>query len=148
MSKTVRIYVVDWKAQPGYRAGDDADSFIRREGPEAFQRMVDEAKPAFEMIVKDAWERFGDAPDLYRRTEIIEQMLDRLISAPPVIRREYIRIFGAYFEFEEDEVVKLIADTLAVAKHEGRMVEKRQPAPPTKQSSERPEAHALRERFK
>lgn len=70
----MHIYVVNWKEESRALPGDDVDSFIRREGPAAFEAMVARAKPHMDYVidqVEEAWESL----DVYARSKAVKTLL-------------------------------------------------------------------------
>jgi DNA primase len=104
VSNDNRMYVrvADWQAQPGYRAGDDADSFIRREGPDAFQRMIDSAKPAGDWIIDQTERDLVEESDIYVIAQTIKGLIEMASKEPdPTIRAHYMRRIASMAQIDE-----------------------------------------------
>lgn len=92
MKDRIFVRVADWQSQPGYVPDDDADSFIRREGPEAFRRMIDSARPAGEWIIDQVERDLEDESDIYVVAQAIKGLVEMAAKEPdPVIRSHYMR---------------------------------------------------------
>jgi DNA primase len=85
----MHIYVVNWKEESRALPGDDVDSFIRREGPAAFEAMIARAKPHMDVVIDQATEAW-EASDVYERSRTVKRLLEAVAGeSDPVIRAHY-----------------------------------------------------------
>jgi DNA primase len=108
MTADNRMYVrvADWKAQPGHIPGDDADSFIRREGPEAFRRMIDTAKPHGVWVIEEVERELEDEEDIYVIAAAIKGLVEMAAKEPdPVIRAHYLRRIAEVAQVDESALM-------------------------------------------
>ena len=116
-TKRMYVRVVDWKAEPAARPGDDVDSLIRREGIDAFKRLVANAKPYGDWMIDQAEHDFPDA-DIYERSKLVH----RLVSVAknerdPVIRAHYRTRIAALAGITLEDVSKLMGEPRSAIKH-------------------------------
>lgn len=109
----MRVKVVDWGAQPGARPDDDVDSFIRREGPDAFQRLIDSAKPAGEWRITHEERRMSPAAEAEERSAVVQRLLAVIrAETDPVMRAHYRRRVAAIGQVDEMAMAKMVGDRL------------------------------------
>jgi len=104
MTADNRMYVrvTDWKGEPGYVPGDDPDSFIRREGAEAFRRLIDNAKPAGDYIITNVSRELEDEEDIYVIAHAIKGLVEMAAKEPNVvIRAHYMRRIAEIAQIDE-----------------------------------------------
>lgn len=89
-------------------AGDDPDTFIKREGKDALLELQKKAALLWEFYLKSMAERAGDFPE--KKRKIIEEILSLLTKVSnPVTRATYIKQVGERFgvpEFDLNAVLK------------------------------------------
>ena len=105
------IRVMDWKGEPLAVVGDDPDSFIRREGPEAFQRLVDNARPYCDWLIERAAASY-ETLDIYQRAASIRTLVAvvKRTALDPVVRAHYRSRIAALAGLDEEEVRQLMGE--------------------------------------
>jgi DNA primase len=80
--------------------GDDPDTFVRREGPEALLKLKEKAILLWEFYLNNMVKRAGDLP--WNNTGIIEEILSLLLNVThPVTRSVYIKQVAEKFGLNE-----------------------------------------------
>ncbi len=83
-------------------SGEDPDTFLRRQGPEAFGRLVTDALPMFEYRVEAASRRH-DASSREGKIALADEVLSVIQSVTnPVRRAEYLRALAGRLDLPED----------------------------------------------
>lgn len=92
----VRVAVLPGEADP--------DAFLRKEGPEAFQAALRDARPLFEARLAMAAGRH-DARTVEGKVGIVDEMAQLIITASnPVRQAEYVRLLAEHLGVREDAV--------------------------------------------
>lgn len=105
----MHIYVVNWKEEPRAVPGDDVDSFIRREGPAAFEAMIARAKPHMDVVIDQAAEAW-EASDVYARSATVKRLLQSVADEPdPVIRAHYRKRIAELADITPADVERAIS---------------------------------------
>ena len=109
--EATHIRVIDWKGEPLAVVGDDPDSFIRREGPDAFQRLVDDAKPYCDWLIDQAADAY-ETLDIYQRAASIRTLVEvvKRTALDPVVRAHYRSRIAALAGLDEEEVRSLMGE--------------------------------------
>jgi len=108
--KRMFVRVADWKAQPGYVPGDDPDSFIRREGPDAFQHLIDTAKPYGDWIIDGTFADLDEKDDIYVVAQVVKGLVEMAHREPdPIIRAHYLRRIASMAQVDEAVLMAPIA---------------------------------------
>lgn len=104
---------MDWGAQPGALPGDDVDSFIRREGPAAFQRLIDSARPAGEWVILQAARQLGPDAEADERAAVVQRLLEVIRrTADPVLHAAYRRRVAAIGQVDELTIANMLGERL------------------------------------
>lgn len=104
------VRVADWKDAPGSVPGDDVDSYLRREGPDGFRHMIDNARPYGDWLIDAVEEELEDETDIYVIAQAVKRLLSVMAKEPdPVIRAHYMRRVATLAKTEEVLAVELEA---------------------------------------
>ena len=115
--KRMYVYVADWEAEPSARPGDDVDSLIRREGIDAFKRLVENAKPYGEWMIDQAARDFPEA-DIYERAKLTARLVAIVKNErDPVIRAHYRTRIAELAGITVADVSKLMGEPRSAIKH-------------------------------
>lgn len=109
-NEPMHIYVVDWKAEPLAVVGDDPDSFIRREGAEAFQRFIDNARPYCDWLIDQAAAAY-ETQDVYQRATSVRTLIEvAKLATDPVIRAHYRSRIASLAGLDEEDIRGLMGE--------------------------------------
>jgi DNA primase len=84
--------------------GADPDAFLRARGPEAFRRVLEEARPIFEYRLEIAWKRH-DPRTVEGKVGIVDEIAQLISTVPnPVRQGEYVRLLAERLDVREDAI--------------------------------------------
>ena len=84
--------------------GADPDAFLRSRGPEAFRRVLEEARPIFEYRLEIAWKRH-DPRTVEGKVGIVDEIAQLISTVPnPVRQGEYVRLLAERLDVREDAI--------------------------------------------
>jgi DNA primase len=98
--------------------GHDPDSFLRKEGPEAFRARVAHALPMLEFLIGDAAEVATDPATRARAIQELGPLLARIES--PVERDQYVTLVAQKFEVRDVRLVRAELNRGVQQAREGR----------------------------
>jgi DNA primase len=84
-------------------AGDDPDSFVRDQGGEAFQRLIERARPTIEVLAESSYREAGG--DVEARTRELKKLLPLLAACRDKLRLgNYMHMLADRFSVGEDYI--------------------------------------------
>lgn len=118
MPERFSVRIADWGGEPLARPGDDPDSFVRREGPDAFRRFIANAKPAGDWIITQQERALSPTADAMERSEVVRKLMDVVTrEGDPILRAHYRRRLADIGQVEPT-VIALMAGERPVAIYE------------------------------
>lgn len=107
------VRIADWGGEPLARPGDDPDSFVRREGADAFRRFLARAKPAGEWIIIQEERKLSPEADAMERAEVVQRLLKVIRDTiDPIERASYRRRIAIIGGVSEIAIANLVGDRL------------------------------------
>ena len=115
-------------------AGDDPDDFVRKQGAEAFQKMLTEAQDFFDYKMDSLLKRFGsrDSLGLMRMTSDFLETFTKIQS--PVLLDGYLRRLAASLGVEETSLRSELSKLKKKNSERGGKITQAVPAPKSKKS--------------
>jgi DNA primase len=94
-------------------AGQDPDVFVRREGPEEYQKRARNAAPYMEFVLESAIKKQGSLDDPKKKVQVVNSVLPYLAKLPSAMERsDYVFQFARRLGIEDQQ---LLAETRKAA---------------------------------
>jgi DNA primase len=91
-------------------AGEDPDSFVRDQGGEAFQRLIEGARPTIEVLAESSLREAGG--DVEDRTRALKKLLPLLAACRDSLRLgNYVHMLADRFSVGEDYIRRAVNET-------------------------------------
>lgn len=111
--------------------GDDPDSFIKAHGAEAFNSLIDEAKPFFDVRLARAKSQ-GIISDAVQRTALAHELSELIAHVADAIARDaIISTVATYLRLSIDDLREAVRSDIKKIEKEGKVREFREATPTT-----------------
>lgn len=113
MVDRMSVRIVDWNGDALAHVGDDVDSFIRREGPAAFRRLIAHAIPSGDWIILQRERAITTDTDVLERAAIVSRLLPIVRrETDPIIRSHYRQRLAAVGRVSEAVIARMVGDRM------------------------------------